>query len=149
MISYEKGDKDEMVLDVPYWNIMVIDVDCSGLILNDVIEKRIQKEHPKAYKDLIAACLNNNIKPGMVLTTKRGGRDFAFIFLTKRKSGFRKSTEDDVVRAFDEASKTLLSKYGNSWLKYSSGILGRELRLWNKLCPIINKCNFTWFVHPR
>lgn len=144
MIKYD-NDSDEMIFDVPKTNIMVIDVDCQGLLNLSPAGERLKKEYPEVYKKYMLSCLIMGGEHGNVLTIEDKGRVFALMFTTLCRIGISKDDADTVktytIKCLDKLKKQFPSGI------FSSGILNRHTSTWISVSKLIDHSGMNWIVH--
>lgn len=144
MIKYDH-ELDEMIYDVPNSNVMVIDVDCQGLLNLSSVGDRLKKEYPEVYKKYLASCLTIGRDHGQVITIKEKDRTFALMFTTVYRIGVNKDDADTIKKHTIKCIELLQKHLPGA--TFSSGILNRHTSTWIDISKLIDTSEMNWIVH--
>lgn len=145
MIKF-KNSEDEMIYDVPFHNIMVVDADCQGLMNLSNIGKKFKLEFPDLHKIYFEACVKGLIMPGQILPMESKGRHVCLLITTDNRVGLLKDTPDMQAFNMKKCLDALVKKYTN--VEFSSGILLRHIPMcMGSVGPMLRGLGVTWNIH--
>jgi len=119
-IKFEKDQ--ESVLDARPDGVIVIPVNCQGILEHTVVGARFKTEFPNTYETYMRMVYQDKLKPGECHVIDDGGQRIALLVIANAEFGKFKERDDDVCTAFSNAVEKLFEQT-KDLPKYYSGVI--------------------------
>jgi len=119
-LKYEKDQ--EGVLDAKPDGVLVIPVNCQGILEHTVIGNRFKSEFPNSYEAYMRLIYADKLKPGDCHILEDGEQTIALIVVADAEFGKFKDLDGNVCDAFNTAITKLFDETKDI-AKYYSGII--------------------------
>lgn len=148
MVRFNKHK--EMVLDCKKHHLMVVDVTSMGAFEANKVTKRLKTEFPQTFMALDLAAFLRKLKPGVVFTYEENGYNFCFMVHADSDVGFVKDPDYKVKEFYEKCIDEVVNIAGIKKLDITSGILGRERKMWDSISKYINIAHteVAWDIYP-
>jgi hypothetical protein len=120
MIEFKKDE--EGVLDAKPDGVLVIPVNCQGIVEHTVVGTRFKREFPKTYAAYMVMAYEDKLRVGDCILLKERNHTVALLVFSTAEFGMFKDRNDDVSAGFELAVDSLFDQTKDI-KKYYSGVI--------------------------
>lgn len=144
-----KYSKDsEMILDCMKNQVIVFDLNTSGVFKHNVIGRRLVEEFPEYYQEYLKRLYMGRIYPGDCFIMEVRGYTLAGL-VNHSKPQVKDDDDSETVAHLTKLCINKMIEQLGTDKEYVSGILGRRFNAWPSVFNLIGNLKVNWLIFPQ